>query len=136
MIGNVDVRRFYADLPKLLNESNLVVSMGGYNTCAEVLQSRKPWILLPRTFPRMEQALRAERLSTLGLASNLIDPSPEELRRAVRSALDRGPMPLERIPALDGVARVCTIISELLEVHTIRPAVPKLAEAESQKALS
>ena len=134
MIGNVDVRRFYADLTRLLSECSAVVSMGGYNTCGEVLQSQKPWVILPRTQPRMEQALRAERMSALGLASYLIDPRPGELRRAVANALDRGSMPAGRIPSLDGVARVCTIVAEMLEVS---PLLPRPAdEVPTQKTVS
>jgi len=52
------------------------VAMAGYNTCAEILQSGKPSVLLPRTHPRMEQAIRAERFQELGLARSLIDPRP------------------------------------------------------------
>jgi len=121
MIGDVEVRRFYADMPRLLDECDVVVSMAGYNTATEILKSRKPWVVLPRTRPRLEQALRAERLSRLGLARTLIDPQPDELRRAVYCALDRGPMPEEKIPALDGAARLATIVAGLLDPGLLVP---------------
>jgi len=113
-LGNVQVRRFHADLPWLLADCDAVVAMAGYNTCAEILQSRKPSVLLPRTHPRMEQALRAERFQKLGLTRSLIDPRPEEMIRAVDQALDSGPLPLERVPSLDGVARMCAVLRELV----------------------
>lgn len=122
MIGNVDVRRFYRDMPRLLSECSAVVSMAGYNTCAEVLQSRKPWVLLPRTEPRKEQGVRAERLAARGLALCRSDPNPEELRRAIQSALERPYMDEDLIPDLGGVRRLCTIVGEMLEVA---PALPK-----------
>jgi predicted glycosyltransferase len=135
MIGNVEVRRFYADMPRLLSECNAVVSMAGYNTCTEVLQSRKPWVILPRTHFRLEQAIRAERLAKLGLAIQLPQAKPDELRRAVGMALEREPMPLESVPSLGGVQRVCAIAAELLEVPAALPSSPVLDVAK-QKAVS
>ena len=119
-LGTAQVRRFHADLPWLLADCDAVVAMAGYNTCAEILQSRKPSVLLPRTHPRMEQALRAERFQKLGLTQSLIDPQPEEMVRAVEQALHRGPLPLERIPSLDGVARMCAVLREIV----LQPAAP------------
>lgn len=134
MIGNVEVRRFYADMPRLLSDCDAVVSMAGYNTCTEVMQSGKPWVLLPRTHPRMEQAIRADRLSKLGLAVRLADPKPGYLRLAVRAALDRVRMPVDPIPSLDGVQRVCAIAADLLEVPlTLSVAARK---RRTQKAVS
>ena len=121
MLGNAEVRRFYADMPRLLSECDVVVSMAGYNTASEILQSRKPWVALPRTRPRLEQALRADCLSRLGLVRTLVEPKPEELRRAVFCALERGPMPAEKLPDLDGAARVATIVAELLYPGVLVP---------------
>ena len=38
-----------------------VVAMGGYNTFCEILSFGKPALIVPRTAPRQEQYLRAER---------------------------------------------------------------------------
>lgn len=125
-LGNVQVRRFHADLPHLLAECDAVVAMAGYNTVAEILQSGKPAVLLPRTHPRMEQAIRAERLAALGLAQSLIDARPLELVQAVERALRAGPPPAARRPRLDGVEALCGIARELLETPLVpvsRPAI-------------
>lgn len=125
-LGNVQVRRFHADLPWLLAECDAVVAMAGYNTVAEILQSGKPAVLLPRTHPRMEQAIRAERLAALGLAQSLIDARPLELVQAVDRALRAGPSAPERRPRMDGVASLCGVARELLETPITpvpRPAI-------------
>ncbi len=113
-LGNVQVRRFHADLPWLLAECHAVVAMAGYNTCAEILLSQKPSVLLPRTHPRMEQAIRAERLQKLGLTRSLIDPRPEELIAAVGRALADGPPSRASLPGLEGVERLCAVVHELV----------------------
>jgi predicted glycosyltransferase len=120
-LGNVQVRRFHSDLPWLLTECDAVVSMAGYNTCAEILQSGKPSVMLPRTHPRMEQAIRAERFQKLGLTRSLIDPRPEELIAAVESALTDGPPPSSNVPSLEGVGRLCAVVRELVD----KPASPR-----------
>ena len=50
-IGQIEIRRFHSDLPSLLQESSAVVCMAGYNTSAEVLQSGRAAVFLPRCFP-------------------------------------------------------------------------------------
>ncbi len=114
-LGNVRMHRFHADLPHLLAQCQTVVSMAGYNTCAEILQSKKPSVLLPRMAPRREQAIRAERLAGLDLAHNCADLESKRLRRTVETALQRrtlsGP-----IPNLNGARRVCEFASELLSI--------------------
>lgn len=112
-LGDVQLHRFHADLPRLLAESQAVVAMAGYNTCAEVLLHARPSVLLPRSRPRREQVIRAERLARLGLARSLPDPKPVELRAAIEESLAggslRGP-----IPSLEGRRRLCEIAAELL----------------------
>jgi predicted glycosyltransferase len=119
-LEGVQVRRFHADLPYLLADCDAVVAMAGYNTVAEILQSGKPSVLLPRTHPRMEQAIRAERLAALGLTRSLIDARPLELVQAVDAALADGAPPAAAMPRLDGVSELCAIARELLSA----PLVP------------
>ena len=45
--------------------------MGGYNTFCEVLSFDKPAVIVPRTKPRLEQWIRANRAEELGLVRNL-----------------------------------------------------------------
>src|SRR5260221_14629068 len=50
-----------------------VVAMGGYNTFCEILSFDKAALIVPRTTPRLEQAIRARRAAALGLVSVLED---------------------------------------------------------------
>ena len=58
-----------------------VVAMGGYNTFCEILSFGKPALLVPRTEPRLEQYLRAERARALGLVRMLADDGVRAPRR-------------------------------------------------------
>ena len=109
----VHLQLFHADLPHLLAGSDAVVGMAGYNTTVEVLQSRVPAVLCPRSFPRREQLLRAERLAELGLVECLPNPSAGELRRCLDRLLEAGPSQSPR-PAMDGCARLAQVVRELV----------------------
>jgi predicted glycosyltransferase len=64
----VEAITFDAQLEHLMARSVGVVAMGGYNTFCEILSFDKPALFLPRTTPRMEQFIRAERARELGIA--------------------------------------------------------------------
>jgi predicted glycosyltransferase/nucleoside-diphosphate-sugar epimerase len=68
------------ELESLIWRADLVVSMSGYNTTAEIVAAKKPSILVPRSAPRAEQRLRAQMLSNLGLA-RMIAPEDELVPR-------------------------------------------------------
>ena len=117
MDADARVHTFYEDLPRLVSASALVVAMAGYNTVAELLRCRARSVLLPRTRPRLEQALRARAVAQRGWAEQLIDPSAEELRGAIEAGVGlgrlRGPM-----PRLDGAQRIPAVVGELLGLAT------------------
>ncbi len=112
LLDGVTVHGFHSDLPRLLAESHAVVAMAGYNTTAEILQSGVPAVLLPRTFPRKEQLLRADRLAGLGLVQSLPVAEPRVLRAAVETALSR-PRRHNALP-LDGDRQLCAVAADLL----------------------
>jgi len=62
------------DLSPELHNSDLVVSMGGYNTICEIISARVNGLIVPRVFPRTEQLIRARLFHNLG-ALDYIDPS-------------------------------------------------------------
>jgi len=70
------VIKFVTDPDLLLSLADRVVAMGGYNTVCELLAFGKPALIVPRTKPRQEQLLRAQRLKNLGLIDVL---HPDEL---------------------------------------------------------
>ncbi len=113
ILGGVTVHRFHADLPKLLSNSSLVVAMAGYNTSTEILRSGRPAVFLPRTFPRAEQHIRAERLERIGAARCLPNASAAELRAAIESSLAAPSRIRVRLP-LDGLDRLAAIADELV----------------------
>ena len=54
-----------------LDGATAVVSMAGYNSACEIVASGRRALLVPRTWPRLEQRIRAERLAELGLVDVL-----------------------------------------------------------------
>ncbi|MFQ6005293.1 MAG: glycosyltransferase family protein [Woeseia sp.] len=113
LADRVRINRFCAYLPRLLQESDAVVSMAGYNSCAETMQSRVPAILMPRLQPRKEQLIRARRLEQMGLVKCISDADPERLRDAIEQALDR-PDSLKGYPSLNGLDALCDMIGGLI----------------------
>lgn len=67
---------FEARVENLFERALGVVAMGGYNTFCEILSFGKPALIVPRTEPRLEQYLRAERGQRLGLL-RMVPPEAE-----------------------------------------------------------
>ena len=65
LIGIAGVAIFFAQayiqLLIMMFIADCVVSMGGYNTMCEIVSARRPSLILPRSTPRQEQAIRARR---------------------------------------------------------------------------
>lgn len=73
------VLHFVTDCDALLSHASAVVTMGGYNTVCAVLAHGKRALVVPRTTPREEQLVRAQRLAARGLVDVL---RPEALTAA------------------------------------------------------
>ena len=89
---------FDAKLERLVQGAAGVVAMGGYNTFCEILSFDKKALIVPRTVPRLEQFLRAERAQQLGLARMLENDeirSPQAMIEALRR-LPAQPVPSAR----------------------------------------
>ena len=63
----VDIIEFTDNIVHEMNEADLIISMGGYNTICEILSLKKSAIVIPRVTPVKEQLIRAERMAKLGL---------------------------------------------------------------------
>jgi len=115
-VGSIKVQRFHRNIPALLREVDAVVSMAGYNSCAEILQSGVPAVLLPRSFPRREQIIRATLMAQRGWVTVIPeeDPDPQTLLRAVETAL-ASTRRQHSTADLNGLGRLCQIISGLLQ---------------------
>lgn len=125
-IGSVKVQRFHHNIPRLLRQVDAVVSMAGYNSCVEIIQSGTPAVLLPRSNPRKEQLIRSSRMSELGWVDFLPDPDPDpaELLKVVEKAL-RTPRRSRPGVNLDGLDGLCTVILELLEASGLQQETPQ-----------
>ena len=118
-LPNVSIRTFETDLGRLLEEAEVVVSMCGYNTTAEILAHGAKAVVVPRTWKygehekgeaggrEWEQLLRARALAARGLL-DVIEPealTPELLAERITARRAAPPPPIDAVP-LDGVARV------------------------------
>ncbi|MFQ5598092.1 MAG: glycosyltransferase family protein [Nitrospiria bacterium] len=82
---------FTPEMISYLNAADLVISMGGYNSFCEILSLHKRAIIIPRIVPRVEQLIRANRFSALGLI-RMIHPdelAPERLLEEITTEIGR-----------------------------------------------
>jgi len=110
---NVVVETFRPGLDGVMAGSRGVVAMAGYNTVSELLRTGRPALLVPRTEPSHEQALRAELLREAGRVQVLY---PHELEpHRLRSELTRLLATPPQQPRADdgGAARAADVLAEL-----------------------
>ena len=79
-LQHVEAITFEANIEPLIQEASGIVAMGGYNTFCEILTFDKPALIIPRTVPRMEQFIRADRAQELGLVRMLEDDGVRNAR--------------------------------------------------------
>jgi predicted glycosyltransferase len=111
---------FDAKLEHLMMKATAIVAMGGYNTFCEILSLDKRAILVPRTTPRQEQLLRANRAAELGLV-HALDPMGDR-DAAVMAAALRG-LAQQPAPSEHGAANMLgglDLITELVAGHVGR----------------
>jgi predicted glycosyltransferase len=106
-LADVTFSDFEPDLTRLYSESDIVVSMAGYNTVCELLSFGHHAILVPRAEPVQEQLIRARLLAAQGLF-DIVEPQdlkPAALISKVLAALK--PVEVARTPFdLDGLPRI------------------------------
>jgi predicted glycosyltransferase len=120
----VRIMDFTGEFLSFLNAADVIVSMGGYNTVCEILSLGKPAVVIPRIHPRVEQLLRAQRMSDFGLFK-MIHPgslNPKSLMKKVLSLLDGQMMP-RALSDNQGLNRVSGYISELIMAARSRSAL-------------
>ena len=89
-LDNVDILTFDSHIELLMQKAIAIVAMGGYNTFCEILTLDKPALIIPRSVPRQEQLIRAERAVKLGLAS-MLNPAGERDAAQMVTALQALP---------------------------------------------
>lgn len=70
-LPNVDAISFDSKIEYLMTKAQGIIAMGGYNTFCEILSLDKRALIVPRTTPRREQAIRVEHAARLGLVTML-----------------------------------------------------------------
>ncbi|MAI49214.1 MAG: hypothetical protein CMM16_01450 [Rhodospirillaceae bacterium] len=126
----VEAITFEANIEPLIRGASGIVAMGGYNTFCEILTFDKPALVVPRTVPRMEQFIRADRAQELGLLRMLAD---DGVRQAQDMATALRHLPQQNRPSdvvvpglLDGLPNVNRLAQRL----SIRRSTPIAAVAD------
>ncbi|CAD5373916.1 Putative glycosyl transferase [Rubrivivax sp. A210] len=127
-LPQVSLQDFSDDMMSVMSAGDVVVAMGGYNTVCELLTLHKRAVIVPRCKPGLEQTIRAERMSRLGLLS-MVHPeeiTPEGLLETVAAELlhATGPASHAKLKNLDGLAHCTAAIFEQigLDTHEKLPA--------------
>jgi predicted glycosyltransferase len=118
-LKRVDTITFHKQLETLVSKATGVVAMGGYNTFCEVISLDKRALIVPRTAPRLEQHIRAERAAEIGLVAMLSDDGkydPAVMAAALR-ALPRQNRPSEVVVPglLEGLPNVSRLVAPWIE---------------------
>jgi predicted glycosyltransferase len=124
-LESVFVRTFSPTMELLMERAAAVVAMGGYNTFCEIMSFDKRALLVPRSKPRREQLLRAERAARLGLLTYLDGDGAREASQMVRAI---NALPDQPVPSMSGIDRM------LHGLETIAERVHELLADESVRA--
>ncbi|MHC5064866.1 MAG: glycosyltransferase family protein [Planctomycetota bacterium] len=119
------------DMRALLADSDLVISMGGYNSVYEALSQERRLLVLPRMQPRLEQYERCRRLESLGLLE-LLGPQTisnlDEMASMITKALDS---PEPRLNSADlsfsGAQAAASQILSLCRLSEVREGSHRIA---------
>ncbi|MCP4392578.1 MAG: hypothetical protein GY802_30090, partial [Gammaproteobacteria bacterium] len=118
-LENVEILTFDSHIELLMEKALGIVAMGGYNTFCEILALDKPGLIIPRSVPRQEQLIRAERAVKLGLA-NMLDPAgerdPQQMATAIRALPLQSKPSARQIPGLlAGHENIAEMVLQYLE---------------------
>jgi predicted glycosyltransferase len=120
-LADVTFLDFEPELTQRYANSEVVVSLAGYNTVCELLSFARRAILVPRAEPVSEQLIRARLLAARGYFE-MLEPhelTPEKLIRKVLNALEptMASAPSVDLDGLQGVrCRVAQLLDEEAEV--------------------
>jgi predicted glycosyltransferase len=110
--ANLNILRNATDFLQRLANAELSVSMAGYNTVMDILQSAVPAVVVPfEGAAETEQLMRARRLSEIGRLEVVQESelTPENLKRSMARALGKQTvMPLIKTNGADRAAELLT----------------------------
>jgi predicted glycosyltransferase len=118
-LPNVEILTFDSHIELLMSKAIAIVAMGGYNTFCEILTLDKPALIVPRSVPRQEQLMRAERAVKLGLVS-MLDPAgdrdPMQMAAAIRTLPQQAKPSSAQVPGLlAGHQNIADMVHQYLE---------------------
>ena len=111
------VLNFIQEPTMLVERAERVIAMGGYNTVCEVLSFEKRALIVPRTKPRREQIIRAQRLRDLGLIDMLEPESLNPLALGRWMAQDLPRVQLDGRLDIGGLDRLPKLADKVLGRH-------------------
>ncbi|MCJ2053030.1 glycosyltransferase family protein [Methylobacterium sp. J-070] len=127
LAGRLAAITFDSEIEFLMRKAAGVVAMGGYNTFCEILSFDRRAILVPRTEPRREQAIRALAAERLGLVRVLMESdgrSPARMAAALRALPDQTEPSRVLVPGLlDGLDAVARRVRALAGAGADRPSL-------------
>lgn len=111
--AGVTVLEHVSDVPALMREADLLITMAGYNSINEALAVGCPIVTVPRLGPSAEQRLRAEAIEAQGLGTYLRreDLGATALARIMTRAAP--PPPAGRLN-LDGVRNAACVLAGMI----------------------
>jgi predicted glycosyltransferase len=119
LLHNVEILTFDSHIELLMQKAIAIVAMGGYNTFCEIMTLDKPALIVPRSVPRQEQLIRAERAVGLGLVSMLNpagDRGAAQMANALQALPDQSnPSRADISGLLAGHANIAEMVREYLE---------------------
>jgi predicted glycosyltransferase len=131
-LANVTVIDFESRMELLMQNAIALVGMCGYNTFCEVLSFDKKALFVPRTKPRQEQYIRANRASEIGLCT-VLQPEEAAIPSVMAEALSK--LPTQQSPSdnlkkgdMSGLDNIC------LEVENMS-VLPKAVSTKVKKLL-
>lgn len=115
-LPRVKVLTFDNRLEHTMAQAAGIVAMGGYNTFCEIMTLNKKALVVPRTHPRMEQYIRADKAQALGLLSLLPATQLEDIEAVTRAIqnLATQDTPIEHMP--EGFMRGLDTIADRVEM--------------------
>ncbi len=131
----VSLQDFSDDMMSLMAAADVVLSMGGYNTVCELLTLHKRAVVVPRVKPGLEQCIRAERMSAIGLL-HMLHPdrlTPAALLDAVQTELAAaaGPTRHSRMKSLDGLVHCTAALLDLIGLAPVKTPAARPAPAQA-----
>lgn len=122
-LPNITVLDFESQMEVLMRDASAIIGMCGYNTFCEAMSFDKRALFVPRTTPREEQLIRAERASEMGLCEMLRPEQaavPSVLAQKLRD-LPQIEQPSRHLDARDmaGLEKVCEEIALLSQAPKV-----------------